>query len=168
MRDKNLSGSAGQQGRLQEFWKLDGFLCAFFSAPDQRTVVIFCIRCPVSDRSEGAGFVWCQGSCRWGMCSGAFFFFFLCQMKTNSSACWRASLFHRSYCSTRSDLLNLSKLFTYANRRNFDIMFLQSVPQFTKRKLWKRETRNQYFCVCVCVCSWKIKIMFLTFLRLWI
>lgn len=79
------------------------------------------------------------------------FFFFWCQMKTNSNACWRASLFHRFYCSTRTSFLNLSKLFTCANRRNVDILFPHSVPQFTNRKLWKRETRNQSFCVRVSV-----------------
>lgn len=63
-----LTGAASR--RILESWWL---LVCIFSAPDQKTVVIFCIRCPVSDLSEGTFFIWCKGSCRWRICSGAFF-----------------------------------------------------------------------------------------------
>lgn len=96
------------------------------------------------------------------MCNG----FFLGYMTTDSNVCSRASLFHKSYYSTRSDLLNLSKLFTYGNGRILTpASFTLSLSSLTK--LWKHETRNQSFGfvwgflllllwvgVFLCVCMW--------------
>lgn len=155
MRDDDLDG---QQVELQEeSWKFNGFLCVFFL--HQIWELNNC-----NNLLHGVSSQWSEQRSLLHLVPGPLQmkdvqWLFLWYMTTDSNACSRASLFHKSYYSTRSDPLNLSKLFTYVNGRNFDAWFPHSVPQFTNRKLWKHETRNQsfgvgVFFVCVCVYSW--------------